>query len=170
MISSLGIVGASGASGVVPGPDVYYYSSAGSTPSTQGDYYPTMFMGAPITCTNAGQITKIGFYGSVYYAADYKLSISTDGGSTRAECGIISVGTGAAAWHDLTLTTPISVSASAVVRVYYIGNVSGDGSARWFYGATSGGYYVASTYAAGCTDALPSGGGGYSIGVRVYVD
>jgi hypothetical protein len=147
------------------------YSAAGFTPANQQGWAGDWFLGAAVTCTNAGQITKIGAYlhnEQVGVTHDVKLSLWWNNGGTWTfvECGSVTLAEQETAWKDFTLASPYTVTAGQVVRVFMVGELT------WtyqYYGATTGGYSGTKTYANGCNSTMPSVSDDFMFAARTHV-
>lgn len=155
------------------GPDTYYYSEG----LGEGDFSANIELesgymyAANVTVTTGGSLTKIGVKISDKSSANIKIMLLKNSAADVHECAEIANATlPSSGWYDYTLSTPLTVSNSEVVRVAiatsasYTIRINYDGSDNGFTDTTH-------AYATACGSA-PDGWGGYGkeLGVRVYVD
>lgn len=160
------------------GPDVFYYSFGNSNPTEEAFWGGDQFYAVPVTATVGGSITKVGWKLHETEGAinNIRIGLWRDaGGGTFAlhECQVLALpANSAAAFYDITLSSPYTVASSEIVRVSAVSEDGGLNVGRFHTVGDTGGYKVTRTYASGCSATEPTWGGSDESdnGARIFVD
>lgn len=167
---NVGIVGGGTVEAGGDGPNVWYYSGPGTdTFASETTQNASEEYGNQVTCTVAGTITQIGVKIKTADANAVKLWLGKDKvGTVWTKHEIVTKASITAGWNDVTLVTPLSVSAGAIMLVIF--NIA-SGNTVYYNSGYNGHWAASKTYAtwnpATITLAADTG---YGYGVRVYVD
>lgn len=152
------------------GGGTYYYSAGSdSYPNSDGDADTGDSYGAAITAGATGNITTIGVKVATKGTSNFKIMIITPGGAVH-ECQTISnASVTNGAWTDVTLSTPLAVTSSQVVRIWV--TVDATGQTLFNYAAGSSGLLFRSdVYADFCSNSATGSGVGFGpVAVRIKI-
>lgn len=157
------------------GPDTYYYSALGSNPmAIESFWFAEVTVGAPVTASAAGTVTKIGAKINNTEGATNHISFAlwkdVGGTWTFHECGMVVATASTAGNVEITLSSPYTIGIGETVRVIYVSADQG-GNVGWYGDSTGvGGFRETRTYANICSATLPSFGSDSVVSAFIYVD
>lgn len=165
---SAGLMG--GGVAATGGPDIWYYSGDGTYTDGTRISTSTIQRGANVTVAAAGSITRIGMYVDSTSDSTTMLCNLYSDSNVLLGTGSVSTGPWTAAWVDVTLSVPYSVSASQTVRPIcgvtngaYVFTTSDASTSDGFAGEHN-------PWTGTVTPFVPTSSGINNNAVRVYVD
>lgn len=151
------------------GPDAWYYSSglADNQFSNSASYTANDIGGDDITITTGGSLTKVSWRTGTISGSHIKICLTDSSTNEVLACEEFANTSGAAAWHEGTLTTPLTVTNGQVIKAY----AAMESGGTIYYAATSGGLFTSSyTYANLCSQGTVTSSADYQHALGVYVD
>jgi hypothetical protein len=166
-----GVVGMGGGTpAAAGGPDAYYYGAGSDTYAQTHELEETRAVGDDITIVATGSITKMGFKVSDKSSGNIKVMLLTTVGA-KHDCQIVlNAAMTNGQWSDVTLATPLAVTANDVVSVL-IGVSASYSSVVYCNTGQNGVVDSTHDYSVFCDSApTPGSYASQAIAVRVYVD
>ena len=155
--------------GTSGGPQVWYYVSglADTAFTNSAGYTAAETGGGFITVTEGGSLTKVRWRTGTISGANIRICLADNTTNSVLSCQNFANTSETAAWHEGTLTTPLTVTNGQVIKAY----AAMESGGSIYYAATTGGLYTASyTYTNLCDQTTITSSADYQHARGVWVE